>query len=364
MKTNKKQVQLYQVTNKVNNLSDFINGVLNKTLNMFSYEGLPETLPRFIIEKFLQLNGYCVVFKYGGQLYATTGGLNGQEKSPYNLPTRVNVNVPALGISQNLEIGKNCVLIKNDDLMTGLLPTLRKHGTLIVENEITMLLNSYNDRIGTLISGGSDQTINSANQYLNNIVDGNLVTVAESSFLNDLSVHNAQTGAKITFDDLTTYQQFLVSDLYNELGINTNNNMKKERLITSEIDNNDQQTFPLVDAMFQNRLEGFTMVNKLFNGNIEVDYNSAWKDKAEDRNTPDEQEKFFNGNSAAPTEPETENAVAEKQEPKEEPKEEQKPTNKVDEPTKEPKEEKEEKEEKAPKEEKEEKEPKEEKEEK
>ena len=356
MKTNKKQIQLYQVTDKTNNLSDFINGVLNKTLNMFSYEGLPETLPRFVIEKFLQLNGYCVIFKYGGQLYATTGGLNGQEKSPYNLATKVNVNIPALGISQNLEIGKNCVLIKNDDLMTGLLPTLRKHGTLIVENEITMLLNSYNDRIGTLISGGSDQTINSANQYLNNIVDGNLVTVAESSFLNDLSVHNAQSGAKITFDDLTSYQDFLVCDLYNELCCNTNNNMKKERLITSEIDNNDQQTYPLIDAMFQNRIEGFTMVNKLFNGNIEVDYNGAWKDKAENRNTPDQQKKFFNGSSAAPTETKTENAAAEK--PKEEPKEE-KPTNKVDEPTKE---DKEEKEDKAPKEEKEDKEPNEEKE--
>lgn len=241
--------------------------------------------------------------------------------------------------------------------MTGLLPTLRKHGTLIVENEITMLLNSYNDRIGTLISGGSDQTINSANQYLNNIVDGNLVTVAESSFLNDLSVHNAQTGAKITFDDLTAYQQFLISDLYNELGINTNNNMKKERLITSEIDNNDQQTYPLIDAMYQNRIEGFTMVNKLFNGNIEVDYNSAWKDKAENRNTPDQQEKFFNGNSAAPTENENKDAASEK--PKEEPKEEEKPTNKVDEPTKE---DKEEKEDKAPKEDKEEKAPKEDKE--
>ena len=120
-------------------------------------------------------------------------------------------------------------------------------------------------------------------------MDGNLVQDAESSFLNDLSVHNAQTGAKITFDDLTTYQQFLISDLYNELGINTNNNMKKERLITSEIDNNDQQTYPLINAMFQNRIEGFTMFNKLFNGKIEVDYNGKWKDKAENRNTTDQQ---------------------------------------------------------------------------
>lgn len=337
MKTDKKLKQLYPITDKNQSLTDFINGVLNKTLNMFTYNNLPPTLPRFIIEKFLQLNGYVVIFKYKGELYATVGGLNGQEKSPYNLPTKVQVNIPALGLNQNLEINKNCVLIKNDDLMTGLLPTLRKHGTLILENEITLLINDYNDRIQTLISGGTDQTLNSANQYLNNIIDGNLVTVAESSFLQDLTVHNAQSSAKINFSDLTTYQQFLISDLYSELGINTNNNMKKERLITSEIDNNEQQTYPLIDSMYQNRLEGFTMVNKLFNGEIEIDYNSTWKDKAENRTTPDEQEKFFSGESAAPNK--VENFEVEKPETNlDELKNKEEQTNKVDEPEKEEKE--------------------------
>lgn len=288
MKTNKKlqQAKLYQITNKENSLHDFVKSMLNRTLSMFEWSNLPDTIPRYVLERTLQLNGFAVILKYKNSLYVTTGSLNGQEKSPYNEPTRVQVTIPQLNLNQNLEINNNCVVIKNDDLMTGLLPTLEKHGTLLVENEITMLLNNFNDRIQTLISGGTDQTIQSANKYLDNIVNGNLTTVAESSFLNDLTVHNAQAQGKITFDDLISFHQYIKSDLLAELGINTNENMKKERLITSEIDNSNEQTYPFIDNMLLNRKEGIKMVNKLFNGNIAVDFANSWKDKADKRNTP------------------------------------------------------------------------------
>ena len=290
MKTKKHLASLYPLTDKANSLDDYIRGFLNRTLTMFAYENLPDTLPRYVLEKTLQVNGFATIYKYKGNLLVTSGHLHGQEKSPYNEPTKVTINVPALKLNQELTIGKDCVVVKNDDLMTGLIPTLSKHGTLIVENEITLLLKDYNDCIQTLISGGSDQTINSANKFLNNIIDGNLTTVAESNFLKDLSVHNAQSQGSSTFQDLLQYQQYLKSDLFSELGINTNANMKKERLITSEVDNDSEQTYPLIDNMLQNRKEGINMVNKLFNGEIAVDYNGAWKDKADKRNTPDQQD--------------------------------------------------------------------------
>lgn len=338
MKTSKKLKPLYDLTDKQDNLDDFINSYLNKTLTMFNYTGLPETLPRVVLEKMLQLNGYAVVFKYGGSLYATVGGLCGQENSPYNLPTQVIINVPALGINQTLTINQNCVLIKNDDMQVGLLPTLRKHGTQLVENEITMLLNDYNDRIQTLISGGSDQTINSANKYLTNIIDGNLTTVAESSFINDLQVHNTQSQAKIDFQDLISYHQFIQSDLYNEIGLDSLNNMKKERLISAEVETGDETTYPLVDNMMLNREEGLDMVNKLFNGNIQVDYNSAWKQKQDtqtddnqevESNTVDEPEtKAVEAPAAAPETPKA--TAATEPEPKAEPDPKAKPKAKED----------------------------------
>ena len=290
MKTSKKLVNLYQITNKQVNLYDYLRSIINRTLSMFEYENLPDTLKSSIIEDQLQENGYTVIFKYQENLYSTVAGLSGREKSPYNEPTTALVNVPALNFNQTLTINKDCVLIRNDDLMVGLLPTILKHGTLAIENEITMLLADYNARIQTLISAGTDQTIQDAQNYINQIIDGNLSVVGESAFYQDLKTHNPSQNAKETFQDLISYQQYIKSDLYNELGLSSLNNMKKERLITSEVDSESDQIFPLVDNMLRNRKEGIKMVNKLFNGKINVDFGSTWKDKADNRNTPKQQE--------------------------------------------------------------------------
>ena len=288
MKTNKKIANLYQITNKQKNLYDYLRSILNRTLSMFEYDNLPNTLKGSILEDQMQENGYTVIFKYQNNLYSTVAGLSGREKSPYNEPTTAIINIPALNFNQTLVINKECVLIKNDDLMVGLLPTILKHGTLAIENEITMLLADYNARIQTLISAGTDQTIQDAKNYINQIIDGNLSVIGESAFYQDLKTHDPSQNAKENFQDLVTYHQFIKSDLYNELGLSSLNNMKKERLITSEVDSESDQIYPLVDNMLRNRKEGFAMVNKLFNGKINVDFGSTWKDKAETRNTPDQ----------------------------------------------------------------------------
>ena len=288
MKTNKKIANLYQITNKQKNLYDYLRSILNRTLSMFQYDNLPDTLKGSILEDQMQENGYTVIFEYQNNLYSTVAGLSGREKSPYNEPTTAIINIPALNFNQTLVINKECVLIKNDDLMVGLLPTILKHGTLAIENEITMLLADYNARIQTLISAGTDQTIQDAKNYINQIIDGNLSVIGESAFYQDLKTHDPSQNAKENFQDLVAYHQFIKSDLYNELGLSSLNNMKKERLITSEVDSESDQIYPLVDNMLRNRKEGFAMVNKLFNGKINVDFGSTWKDKAEIRNTPDQ----------------------------------------------------------------------------
>lgn len=290
MKTNKKQAQLYQITNKQQSLYDYTLGILNRTLSMFQYQGLPDSLPQSVLEKQLQISGYSVIFKVGQDLFCTAAGLSGQEKSPYKEPTSAIINVPALNFNKTLTINKDCVLIKNDDLRVGLMPTISKHGTQTIENEITMLLADYNARIQTLISAGTDQTIQDAQNYINQIIDGNLSVIGENSFYQDLKTHNPSQNAKENFQDLIAYQQFIKSDLYNELGLSSLNNMKKERLITSEVDDQTDQIYPYVDNMLRNRKNGIEMVNKLFNGKIAVDFSSTWKDKADQRNTPDQKQ--------------------------------------------------------------------------
>ena len=109
---------------------------------------------------------------------------------------------------------------------------------------------------------------------------------------------------------LIQLQQFFKSDLYNELGLSSLNNMKKERMNVDEVNANNDNIYPFIDGMLRNRREGVDMVNKLFNGNIKVDFSSTWKDKADNRNTPKED----NNKVDEPTKQEPK----QKEEPKEE----------------------------------------------
>lgn len=285
MVKSEKKVSMYPLTNKEVNINDFVRLMLNKTLSMFKYDNLPDSIPRVELERLLQTKGYAVIYSYKGKLYCTAGGLLGQEKSPYNQPTQAIINVPAFKINQVSKIGSECALIKNDDLKTGILPTVLKHGSLLIENDITMLLNDWNSRIQTIFSGGTEQTIQSAEEYLSKIENGDLGIVAENSFLKDLTVNNSNKQGAITFSDLIAYQQYLKSDLLNDLGLSSLNQMKKERMNATEVNANNDNVYTYTDNMLENRKEGLKMVNKLFNGNIQVDYNGSWKDKDVERPT-------------------------------------------------------------------------------
>ncbi len=52
---------IYDFKRKDINIKDFNLQIMNKTLAMFEYDGLPDTLPVKELEKLLQINGYAFV---------------------------------------------------------------------------------------------------------------------------------------------------------------------------------------------------------------------------------------------------------------------------------------------------------------
>ena len=78
------------------------------------------------------------------------------------------------------------------------------------------------------------------------------------------------------------------SQLYAEIGLYTNENRKKERLITSEVETGLNAIYPLVDNMLDNRIQGFEKVNKMFGLNVKVEFMSSWKSNNEFKEVPNE----------------------------------------------------------------------------
>ena len=276
---------MINLTDKHGLLKQFKDDQLNKSLTMFDWSNLPDSLPAVELEKMLQINGYAVIAKYQGKVYAFQGGFTGQDA--YNQPTQVIVNNPALKNNTTYTIDEDCVVIKNDDMKQGLTKTYEYYGQRLIENEITMLMTDYNLRMPFTISSSDDQTTQSAKDYLNKIIDGSLGVIGEQKLFKALSVTPTNSKQSTTFADLYGYQQFIIAQLNNTIGLATNNNMKRERLTTNEIEVNKNASYPLVDNMLRNRQVAAAKINKMFDLDVDVEYSSIWGSDSDDTD-PDE----------------------------------------------------------------------------
>lgn len=265
---------MINLTDKRGLLKQFKEAQLNKSLTMFEWTNLPETLPAVELEKMLQINGYAVIAEYQGKVYAFQGGFIGQDA--YNRPTKVIVNNPALQNNTTYTINEDCVVIMNDDMKQGLVKIYEYFGQRLIENQITMLMTDYNLRMPFTISSSDDATTQSAKEYLNKIIDGSLGVIGEQKLFKALNVTPTNNKTTSSFADLYGYQQFIIAQLNNTIGLATNNNMKRERLTTNEIEINKNASYPLVDNMLKNRQQAVEKINSMFDLDIAVGYSSIW----------------------------------------------------------------------------------------
>lgn len=266
---------IYNHLDKRKNVADMVTYMFNRSNIMFKYHNLPETIPETELEKLLQTNGFAIVGKINGDLYAINGGLGG-ETDVYNRPTVATVSVPYFNFNDIWDIDKDCVVIKNDSNAIGLIPMFVKYCTLMNENEITMMLATVNKRIQNLLSANDDNTIESAVQFLKDVFDGKLGVIAESKLFDSLKVNNSSTTSQVSLTDLFEYEQYLKASMFNEIGLSANFNMKRERLTSAEVETNTDNLYPLVDDMLNNRKIALEKINTMFDTEIEVEFNSSW----------------------------------------------------------------------------------------
>ena len=266
---------MYNVKDKENNLKALNLEMLNKTLSMFEYSGLPDSLPARELEKLLQMGGCCLIAKHDGELYAFKGSLGGEVDVYGNYTTFTVINTYLKLNKQYNLIKDECVLFNNDDLRIGLLPLFNRYNSALVENNINIDLWGINTRQQKLISASDDKTKASAELYLKKIAGGELSIIGDSAFLENLKTHESNAnGTNVReFIELT---QYLKSNLYNAVGLSSQFNMKKERLISSEVDLGEDSLFTLVYTMMKNRLTAINDINEMFNLNIAVGFGSVW----------------------------------------------------------------------------------------
>lgn len=271
-------VPLLELKDRDDYVAYHIRRTFSKTQSMFEWNRLPDTIPQRTLELMIQYNIYSTIAEKDGKLYALYGALGGIPDYNY-MPTLSIIENPYLKFNKALRIGKDCVVIKNDDCYLGLLPLIKYFATQMAENDISLSRVRVNTRALFAFLADNDTARVSAEKFLKELEDGKSGGVIMDKTFKEridalpLSEHSAAQNIIQLLED----KQYIKGSLLNELGVQSNYNMKRETITANENILNVDGLLPLCDNMLKCRQEGAKQVNEMFGTNWSVDFSSAWK---------------------------------------------------------------------------------------
>ena len=232
----------------------------------------------------LILDGQICITDFDGKLYACIGD-RGSAPNEYYLPTRFIIANPILG-SKDVIINENGVVIYNtsiDQFMytgttqifaTGLYDLIEQTATLLADNIISINCSQINARITTFFTADSEAQAAAGEIILKRMYAGKPYAILKNDLLEKINVNpvNSQAaGQNIT--ELVELHNYIVANFFQSIGIKSNNVMKRERLISDEIESQDDFLQVSILEILSAWQEGLDKVNEMYGTSFSVKLN-------------------------------------------------------------------------------------------
>lgn len=263
------------VVDKRKSAQTYMTNMLIRLQKMFQYKGLPDTIPREMLEDYLLRGGSCYVTKVEGNLYAFQGTFGG-EPDPYYRPTLYIIANPALKFNKTLDLWEDGVLVRNNSLWQSIVPLLSRYAAMLAENLLTIRVADIMLRVTSLITAPNDATRIAGDEYLRKLEKGELGVIAENRFLDGIKMQSPPSNNGSYLTQFIELQQYLKASFYHEIGLDANYNMKREAIGDSESALNRDSLLPLCEDMLRCRQEDVDRINSMYGTSISVDFDSAW----------------------------------------------------------------------------------------
>lgn len=304
------------VSNVQDNFNLYFDMLVNKVCNLFKWENLPETVDERFLMVNLMLAGRVCWFDHNGRIYALDGNWGG-EPNVYYRPTQFIVANPIIG-SKTLTVlnkdGSNSIdkldgIIMpltdadyfNDSEQGGLYRLIYQTAGLLADNISSLNVSQINGRVSQIWVADNDAMARTVEEVVRDIYEGHPYRVVSQDILNKVNaVPTAQTGQSNTLLNLIEAHQYILASFYNEIGIPSQWNMKRERVNTAETELMTGSLDVSVYNMEKNLQAAVEKINELFGTSISVRFNEEIK---EDEVEPDK-EPESEGKDTIPTETE------------------------------------------------------------
>lgn len=255
------------------------NSLMQRLTALIKFEGLPEKSPdqygwdEDALKYGLFLIGFLAVFRsksYGVVPQpATLTGFSLQYQ-----PSHVMVATPYFQFKDPIQIGVDCELLKVTPDYTSLFPIVTKYAAELKEIDTSIRSASRNSRLAYALVAAGDKGARTMKAIREKIINGDDVIIDEKLmrdkkdpkqppwFQFDRDLKN-----NYILGDLLDDRRKTLVDFYREIGVRMVDD-KKERMITSEVEAGNAETFIRAEVWIETLKESCDKINKMFGTDI------------------------------------------------------------------------------------------------
>lgn len=256
--------------------NNHIQYLINIVTSMYTWSGLPGNVRSSYVETILSLNGSIALSDlpdYGLTFTPATaqGGLN-LRGEPVRITLQPMYQTDFIyGMDVQLEQSEDVFAFgRNDNMCVGFYPLIQQTAKQLTEVYMSMDANIGQQKFPVIVRSSKnnklsvDFAIDKRESYEPYIVlkDNGELPLEQSKVF----------GANIPYvaDKLQQSYQDLLNNFFMRIGINYIPNAKKERMITDEVNANNQAVMSAGDVYYQNRMEFATRINDVFGLDVSV----------------------------------------------------------------------------------------------
>lgn len=247
--------------------------LLEYATRLFTYTGLPDSIPAHEIDMIAFLCGYCPIVKiadngHASWIAAYSSGMFGQTDY-IDLFTHVNFATPLHFGDRTID--KTAVIIPNNSLKTPLMLKIDHYAAQLAHVDISIVAELVNDREIDVMEAINSASAEAANEIYNRRYNGIPSAIVNKGFSqfrhNFVAARSQEQSAK-----LWDLRNNILSGFLEEIGIKKSMD-KKERQIVSEVSADDKMLNLNISDMLECRQKAFEKFNELTGINVTVTCN-------------------------------------------------------------------------------------------
>jgi hypothetical protein len=235
-------------------------------------ENVPDTIDKNFLIRRLMLDGKIAFFDDNGVTAYNYSNVETLDK--YGRTKKILVNY-RYGNQQNqntysedefvLVFSKKSVSLNRG---VGFISEICRTATILANIDTTFNIQLENDRIIAIVSALTDTDITAVNELFKKMRNGQNVICVKKNLIEDISVNPLVKTVNHNYDEYQKAVQYYKAEFFNDIGINAMTTSKKERLVTDEVNANEESVYFSFNSVIDEINGGLKKVNEKFNTNM------------------------------------------------------------------------------------------------